>query len=172
MTHPPPEAKIIADFEGHFGEVHLTAHQSSYLSVLIAAAIQQSHFEAIRDIDVHGPSAQAIIERWLIAYGQGEARAGDCKGILERYVDESIESIRQTLSPHAPEWGTAKPTVPGYYWWRSDTIINGKRRPHIIEVESWNGVLMLAGLQPNAFLLTNASGQFAGPLTPPATRKK
>lgn len=52
--------------------------------------------------DPHGPDAQAVIERWLITFAQGEAKPGDCQGILQRFIEEAArgaeESQRATIT--------------------------------------------------------------------------
>lgn len=56
-------------------------------------------------VDPHNPTGQAIIEQWLLAAERGEARPGDCLGILQRMMQGT--------------WTTERPTEAGWYWWRN-----------------------------------------------------
>jgi hypothetical protein len=65
------------------------------------------------------------------------------------------------------EWTNTKPTGPGWYWHRAFTAINGVKSVQMCEIYEQGGVLLVAGLQPHSFILSNASGEWAGPLEPP-----
>lgn len=59
------------------------------------------------------------------------------------------------------KWTRERPTAPGWYWWRQDTPINGNKFPRVVEVfDAGGGRLMVASLQPGAFRLDNASGEW------------
>ena len=64
---------------------------------------------AMADADLtnnpHSSAAQAVIERWLIAFAQGEAKDGDCKSIMERYMDEVRRQAQADATPLAPQGG-------------------------------------------------------------------
>jgi len=53
--------------------------------------------------DVHGPAGQAIVEKWLLAYQHGEAKEGDCKGIMENIKRESWDAARREALEEAVE---------------------------------------------------------------------
>jgi len=44
--------------------------------------------------DIHGPTGQSVVERWLLAYQNGEAKLGDCRGIVENIARKVSDEAR------------------------------------------------------------------------------
>ncbi len=53
-------------------------------------------------------------------------------------------------------WNAAKPTKPGYYWWRADA----DDAPRMVEVTKGGGVI------PNVYGSSGGDGHWKGPITP------
>ena len=82
-------------------------------------------------------------------------------------IDRLIVLVRELEAERAGlAWTDAKPTVPGWYWW--------KRSPdcaaEVIEVDI--GVRLFAAISGGCVPVADMFGQFAGPIPPPteATR--
>ena len=67
-------------------------------------------------------------------------------------------------------WTRENPTQPGWYWWRAEQAINGQKFFKIVKVAGNHmdndSRLVVHDINPNPFLLLNASGEWQGPITP------
>ena len=71
----------------------------------------------------------------------------------------TIQTLEDQLAALQLHWSTAKPTVPGWYWYRP---VGLPMRPK--ELFDYNGRLFVRGFE---WLDTITNGEWAGPLVPP-----
>ena len=70
--------------------------------------------------------------------------------------------LAQQLAALQLHWSTAKPTVPGQYWWRAGADIVNPECMYVEHIRLWKGQLV------NAYTLEPPEdGEWAGPLVPP-----
>jgi hypothetical protein len=103
-----------------------------------------------------------------------EAMRAECARVAEDHARNGQETVdwfscgvlggaAMTL-----RWSPTRPTVPGFYWWRQDVPINGNRFPRVVEIQRVGDMLLVLGINPNAFQLDNASGEWSsGPIPMP-----
>jgi hypothetical protein len=73
-----------------------------------------------------------------------------------------IHALTAKLAALQLHWSTAKPTVPGQYWWRAGADIGNPECMYVEHIRLWKGQLV------NAYTLEPPEdGEWAGPLVPP-----